>query len=193
MINSGENLPDTVIIARGGGSKDDLWIFNEEKLVVAASKLRVPFISAVGHETDFSLLDFVADLRVPTPSVAAEIAVPDVSSIIESRHQQLYESFIGFSNELKNRKGSLDDLARTILTAAERIVFEKEKEVSGKESICRNLSPLHLLERGYSVAEKDGSVLRSVSDITAGDRFRLMLFDGQLDCTVNEVVEKNEV
>ena len=191
LINSSDPFPDTVIIARGGGSKDDLWVFNEEKLVVAASSLKVPFISAVGHETDFSLLDFAADLRVPTPSVAAEIAVPDVSALIDSKYQQLYESFLGFVSEIKNKKDSLADKSRGLTTAAERVVYEKEKEVSAKEDICRNLSPIHLLERGYSVAEKEGSVVRSASDFFPGDRFQLMMYDGELKCTVNEVIDKN--
>lgn len=200
-------LCDTLIVGRGGGSIEDLWAFNEEIVARAIFESRIPIISAVGHETDFTIADFVADLRAPTPSAAAEIAVPSQLELLSKISTMSGRMQTALINGLKNRRlrveklsmrspqNRIDDLRQkndNLLKQAEksfRLSFEgKKKELS---KICAKLdalSPLGVMARGYAIAtEEDGTVIRGISQMTPGKEFSLRLADGECDCVVKEM------
>jgi len=199
-----ENEVDTLIVGRGGGSIEDLWAFNEEIVAKAVYDSNIPIISAVGHETDFTICDFVADLRAPTPSAAAELAVPDCAELISrvaTLKVRLTQSVLNLikTNKALISRLSLSSPARSIeeyrqktdylFTKAEKafmLIMSKKKEAFSKA--CAKLdamSPLSVLSRGYSVAEKKNGVLvKTSSDLSSGDDFTLRLSDGKLDCCV---------
>ena len=200
-------LCDVVIIGRGGGSIEDLWAFNSERLARQIFAATVPIISAVGHETDFTICDFVADMRAPTPSAAAEIAVPDIREIIMR--------IDGYNERCTNALRALARASRDRLTAlTERdalsspsVLFEKKKEAinelfersllyvgsavdgaKGKFSIVAQklsaLSPLSVLARGYAVVDKGGEVVRRKEQLSSGDEIKIRLSDGEIEARV---------
>jgi exodeoxyribonuclease VII large subunit len=172
---------DLVLVGRGGGSREDLWTFNSEMVARAVAAVRVPTISAVGHETDLALTDLVADVRAPTPSAAAETAVPDresVTAALDALAGRLAQGLTSHTDLGKER------LARTAdrLTAAVQMQVGRcgalVDRLSGKLDA---LSPLKVLQRGYSVARADtGKVRRCVRDFVAGEEFRLTVSDGDV-------------
>lgn len=197
---------DVLIVGRGGGSIEDLWGFNEEKVAYAIYNSEIPIISAVGHETDFTIADFVADLRAPTPSAAAEIAVPSAAELyskINTLVGRLQKSIIR-ANENRRLKIAafkvrrLDDLiasyclkadsfVRRMESRAENIFLENKKELSMLAGRLDALSPLSVMARGYSVAVKSGgSVIKSVRDLKADEEFVLRLGDGEKKCRAEE-------
>lgn len=204
------SVADLIIIGRGGGSIEDLWAFNSEELARKIYESPVPVISAVGHETDFTICDFVADLRAPTPSAAAELAVPDileVSDRINKFNSALKMSLTGKYNAYKARlevlstfavfKRPIDCIVNTRLQYSDSL-YDKitntfnnvykdfESRISSSIIKLDTLSPLKVLARGYSLAVKDDLIIKSVNDVTANDRFLLKLTDGTISCTVNE-------
>ncbi len=199
---------DTIIIGRGGGSIEDLWAFNSEALARKIYESPIPVISAVGHETDFTICDFVADLRAPTPSAAAELCVPDKNellSLLEKRSSLLKNTLVAKANYNRARLNALlqkDVLSNPMLITQKRneeVDYLTEKLVSAFnfsvkkdkarlfENIARldALSPLKVLSRGYAIAEVDGKTLKSVNDIKNGEKFKLKLGDGSINCTVD--------
>ena len=181
---------ELVIFARGGGSADDLWIFNDEGLVRAACALPVPFISAVGHETDFTLLDFAADLRAPTPSAAAELAVSDVRQQV----RDAYAAVSQLGGLLTERvRAYREDIRKSMLQtdSAAAVITQRKRDALGRaEAELDSLSPLRILTRGYAYITSQGSNIRSVRQVSAGDSLKVTLSDGTLDCTVDEVTGK---
>ena len=204
-----QKLADVIIVARGGGSLEDLWPFNEEIVARAIFESELPIISAVGHETDFSISDFVADLRAPTPSAAAELAVPNVSDII----LKLENYNIRYKNALKKKievmklryeKCMMNRVFRNPLQGIqEKYVYidrynkSMENSISKKIQINKtnmielitkldNLSPLKTLTRGYSIIEKNHKIVKSVKDVTVGDEIEIRLIDGQSKAKVCE-------
>ena len=199
---------DVLIIGRGGGSMEDLWAFNEEVLARAIFKSEIPIISAVGHETDFTISDFVADLRAPTPSAAAELAVPSgaeiaekfstagmrlanaVNKIIEKRQLQLKvytESRVLRDPMFKvNEKGmQLDSVFRMFENAAKNTLNEKKQSFGVTVSKLDGLSPLNTLKRGFSVAKNtDGKVIKTVADVKSGNDISVVVSDGEIKATV---------
>lgn len=198
---------DVLIVGRGGGSIEDLWAFNEEIVARAVFNSKIPVISAVGHETDFTICDFVADLRAPTPSAAAELAVPDIredkrfldnvvgiisSALIERiENEKCKLNFL--SERLKFRSpvciidemlNTVDSLYSGILNKVnDRITFEDTKIAT----LCARLdalSPLKVMARGYSIALKNNKVVTSVDDLSAGDTVTVRFADGDKDCEV---------
>lgn len=205
-----QNKVDVMIVGRGGGSSEDLWCFNEEAVARAIFASSVPVVSAVGHETDFTISDFAADLRAPTPSAAAELCVPDVSDIGEYTESMRKRLKVSITKMLElNRQKVLSIKNRNIFLYPERI-FEKQNqylfETSGKltnafsknltlmrERFVKNiskldsLSPLKVLKRGYSFLEDEkGNIIASVSKIEINDNIRLKLADGTLKCKVTD-------
>ena len=195
-------LADVLILARGGGSLEDLWPFNEEIVAHAIYESELPIISAVGHETDFSISDFVADLRAPTPSAAAELAVPD---IYEEK-----QKILGYKNRLKislNKKYEMLKLHYEKLTSSFvfkeplRIINERsillDNQVKQIENIIKNkkqsekeryvklvskldtLSPLKTLTRGYSIIEQKGKIINSVKELQEGNEIDIQMIDGK--------------
>lgn len=197
-------LADVLIVGRGGGSIEDLWAFNEEATARAIFASQIPIISAVGHETDFTIADFVADLRAPTPSAAAELAVPSAEEL-----KQRFESFrartvLDMGNILaslrsdlrslrpKSPQGQIDD-ARVSLDSQVRHLVRNASLLNAQRrerlrALCGKLdamSPLEVLKRGYGIVKKeDGSVVKSVGSLASGECFELILSDGSKDCQV---------
>lgn len=203
-------LCDVVIIGRGGGSIEDLWAFNSEALARRIFSATVPIISAVGHETDFTICDFVADLRAPTPSAAAELAVPDRRELLmrlDSYEERMCAAIMNSIFRLKERVGYLSDKTGAGATLA--FIDSKKDAVAAyadkavllvnstldrmRERLAANagkadaLSPLSILSRGYSVAEGKNGVVKSVSDVKTGDEISLILTDGRLTAEVTEI------
>ena len=202
---------DVIIIGRGGGSIEDLWAFNDERLARELAACPIPTISAVGHETDFTICDFVCDRRAPTPSAAAEIAVPDTRELMRriSNVTDRCRQLLGASIEV--RKRHLEQMAsRPVLKNPERYLEDRkmdlahvEKELySSIDSVCKNkrqglsvaaakldaLSPLSVLTRGYSfVSDGGGKVIKSALDTCAGDNITVSFSDGEARCTVDEI------
>ena len=201
---------DVIIIARGGGSAEDLWPFNDEKLAYAIYDSQIPIISGVGHETDFTICDFVADLRAPTPSAAAELAVPDI------REQKYYISTLknaldsAIENNIKEKQYNLEQLTKsTVLKNPEKIIENCElyldslitkinmnfKDIFTKNSsdfamICsklESLSPLKVLARGYSITKKDNNVIINSKDLSIGDSISIQFADGNAKAKITEV------
>jgi exodeoxyribonuclease VII large subunit len=176
---------DLVIVGRGGGSREDLWAFNDERVARAVAAVRVPTISAVGHETDISLSDLVADVRAATPSAAAEAAVPDRAATqrtVEALARRLAKGLTGRTVVAHQR------LERTFdrLTAAVQVQLERRgsrlAQLAGKLDA---LSPLQVLHRGYAVArDESGRVLKTVKQFPDGGRFRLTVTDGEVPARV---------
>lgn len=203
-------VADVIITGRGGGSIEDLWAFNDERVARAIYESDIPVISAVGHEPDVTISDYVADRRAATPSNAAEIAVPDaleVREALEGRDVRLLQAMRKKLEALSRRLDELGarpalgdpevylgnkrmalDYSRTALVAA----YEKRLEAKGRAAATLAakldaLSPLKVLERGYSIAQKDGQTLRRAADVAAGDSIDVRLPDGSLGCIVQEV------
>lgn len=204
--------PDVILIGRGGGSLEELWAFNDEYLARTIAAMTIPVISCVGHETDFTICDFVADLRAPTPSAAAELAVPDAAEL--SRHIALLRAAVERTavssvdkrrrrlSELSDkrclssplysveeRELRLDRLVHRFSAAAGRVTAKAGTRLASAVGKLDALSPLRVLSRGYALASKEGRVLRSVNDIEDGEFFELRLQDGTLPCRVDKGCE----
>ena len=198
------NGADTIIAGRGGGSIEDLWAFNEEIVARAIFGSRIPIISAVGHETDFTIADFTADLRAPTPSAAAEIAVPsalDLMSTLNMQRSRIYQAEVSRIKHLRLRINALklktpqeiindnsqrlDNLLRRMESSFSLTIVRSRKSLGELAGKLDALSPLDTLSRGYSIPVKsDGTVIRSKDELSSGDEFTLKLRDGDADCRV---------
>lgn len=197
------DIADTLIVGRGGGSIEDLWAFNEEEVARAIFASRIPIISAVGHETDFTIADFVADIRAPTPSAAAELAVQSATelsakiNILTGRASQaIINSVEGKMLHLKSLKlKQPDDIINEnrmkIDSYTDRIqnlykikISESKKQLAELSSKLDALSPLKTMARGYSIPFGEKGIIRSVSEMNSGDEFILKLSDGEKDCIV---------
>ena len=195
------NLADIIIVARGGGSLEDLWPFNEEIVARAIYNSELPVISAVGHETDFSISDFVADLRAPTPSAAAELAVPDIDELkiklnsYNNRYKvalkkQLEYKRLKYEKCMTRRvfKEPLQRITESYLhvdTQAKNIENKFKLKIMQKRSEFQNvvekidaLSPLKTLSRGYSIMEKNGKIVKSKKELNIGDEVNIKLYEG---------------
>ena len=202
---------DLLIVGRGGGSLEDLWAFNEELLVRAVADSELPVISAVGHETDFTLCDFAADLRAPTPSAAAELAVPDTEELLSSlghmnerislaMNRRLAKGrdrlgLLSSSRMLKDPRAFIDDkrmaLAmdeQALYARMERILAAKRAEFQYKTAKMEALNPLAVVARGYSaVFDEKGILVKSVSQLAPGDGVSFALTDGKVHARVEKI------
>ena len=201
---------DLIITGRGGGSMEDLWAFNEEIVARAIYEADIPVISAVGHEPDVTISDFVADLRAATPSNAAELAVPDQNEIraalyqSERRLEQGIQRLLTFRREQVNRLGGsramtdpgafvrdkrllLDYQSRRLVHGLDRSVSGQRERLARLAAALDAMSPLKVLGRGYAIAQKEnGAVIASVADAEAGEEFVLRLRDGRLRSRVEK-------
>jgi exodeoxyribonuclease VII large subunit len=203
-------LCDVIIIGRGGGSIEDLWAFNSEALARRIYAASTPVISAVGHETDFTICDFVADMRAPTPSAAAEIAVPDrrelimrldrlderlCSALVRSvaRYRELIDSLServsidALKKQLRARADEVERLNEKSSLLVKTLLRLKREQLSTVAAQADALSPLSTLFRGYSVAEKDGLVVKRAEELSPGDKFTLIMQDGCVEAEVLEI------
>ena len=202
---------DVILIARGGGSLEDLWAFNDERVVRAVVASQVPVISGIGHETDFTLVDFAADRRAPTPTGAAVLATPDVAdlrvglqividrlagemqAILDARRSQLDELSARLNRaspvwRLRNDRQRLDDLLSRLSRVAVSTLDLKRARLETLFVRLNALNPRTVLQHGYALVEKqDGTLVRSAAQLNAGDQIRLRMTDGQAGATVDQV------
>ena len=195
-------LADIIILARGGGSLEDLWPFNEEIVAYSIYESKIPIISAVGHETDFSISDFVADLRAPTPSAAAELAVPDIYElkqkiniyqnrlkmaltkkleIMKLRYDKCMSSsvFKEPTRRIQENYIKIDSYVKQLENSINKIKEKNKNKYIELVSKLDTLSPLKTLTRGYSIIEKDGKIVKSIIDLQAEDEISIRLRDGE--------------
>lgn len=196
-----KNLADVLIIGRGGGSLEDLWPFNEEIVARAIYNSKIPIISAVGHETDFCIADFVADLRAPTPSAAAELANPDIFElkdkinvfkqrsrlalkkkieVMNLRYEKVMASHV-FKDPFKKINEysvELDKFVRSLEISIKNKHNEQKSKFAEKVAKLDTLSPLKTLSRGYSITEKQGKIVASKKDLKKDDEVEIKFFDG---------------
>lgn len=204
--------PDLIIIARGGGSIEDLWAFNDEAVARAVAGSAVPVISGIGHETDFTLTDFAADLRAPTPTAAAEIATPDriellgVVSELANRHTTVLSALLAdlrweFSQEknvldrlsplhtIHSYRQRLDEILMRLERSAKVELNKKEIHLAALKQSLRSLNPLAILKRGYAIVthEEDGVVIKTASQAKLGKGLQIQLSQGKLDARVTKI------
>ena len=197
-----QKAADVLIVGRGGGSLEDLWAFNEEVVARAIFQSQIPVISAVGHETDFTIADFVADLRAPTPSAAAELAVPDIFELksdllglkqhlsvlmrnmivaekekVENFQKQI--TILSPSNKIKNSRQELSNLYEKAVNSMTLKMNEEKAKISLLSSKLNALSPLNVLSRGYSITYNNDSPIKSVNDVKTGDNIKVRVTDGE--------------
>jgi exodeoxyribonuclease VII large subunit len=214
LVNE-RNDADLIILARGGGSLEDLWPFNEEVVARAVFSSRLPVISAVGHETDYTITDFVADLRAATPTAAAQAAVPDLAELITTmnrlderivnalqsrlqREKQLLDQVISDrvftlpGRRLKEAEDQLNSLETQLKREAKNYYRMKAMELSSLIEKLDGYSPLKIMSRGYSFCRGDGgAIIRSVKEINPGDILQLSFRDGKARCRAEELEEEN--
>ena len=185
---------ELVIVGRGGGSREDLWAFNDERVARALAASPVPTISAVGHEVDVTLCDLVADLRAATPSAAAETAVPSRDEMllgIAGHRRRLVDSI---EDRIAQPRARALDASRQLVDAVSRRLTDRQAALATAAGRLHALSPLATLDRGYAVARRmDGRRLASVHDVAEGERFSLRLRDGQVDATASAIHPSSSV
>jgi exodeoxyribonuclease VII large subunit len=194
--------PDLLIVGRGGGSIEDLWAFNEEIVARAIAASRIPVVSAVGHEVDFTIADFVADLRAPTPSAAAEMVVPDRAKLIEflrdfsyTGRQAITERITsardqvaaivrsyGFNaplDRIRQYSQRLDELQRSLGTSISHRYILVRRDISSFQQRLNSLNPLLVLHRGYAIVEREHGSVGSASALSKGDEVNIRFHDGR--------------
>lgn len=203
---------DVLIVGRGGGSVEDLWAFNEEPVARAVAASPVPVISAVGHEVDVTIADLVADHRCPTPSAAAEAAVPDREALLdglqalpgrlarglrgalERRWRRVDEAYArlerGLERFLAPRRERVERAHRRLGRGVRAVLERRRHRLAGVSGKLEALSPLSTMRRGYAVPLRDGRVLRRADDFDSGTRFDLRVVDGRIGCEVRDVREE---
>ena len=210
-----QKTADVLIIGRGGGSLEDLWAFNDENLVRTVAASEIPIISAVGHETDFTLCDFAADLRAPTPSAAAELAVPDseelfgmlaqtkerLSFAVSRRITKAGEKLkrLSSSRVMQDPMNLLDDKKMALLMAERALQSRMEAVLAAKKlrfqrdaAKLEALNPLSIITRGYSaVFDENNALIKSISQIKEGKSISFMLTDGTVRAEVKEIIPEN--
>jgi exodeoxyribonuclease VII large subunit len=210
------NVADVIIIGRGGGSIEDLWAFNDEALAREVAASKIPVISAVGHETDFTICDFAADMRAPTPSAAAELAVPDTgelkrkfSNVVARMQLSLTKKTELARHRLEAAKNSraltspkymLEDKKMLVINASDRLdnafgmLFEKKKQAFALQTArLQALNPMSVISRGYSaVFLDDGTLVKSVKQVNIGDDFAFSTSDGEVKGKVTSIKEKKQ-
>ena len=202
--------PELILVTRGGGSKEDLWVFNSERIARAVSKCRKPVVSAVGHEIDYTILDYVADLRAPTPSAAAEVCVPDMRQVrqnlfilgqniqknIQSRFQMCYNNLNALAPQrtltaqkaaLEERRQNLQELTASIRSASTSQLRQKGDTLGHAAAVAESLNPYGVLARGYAIIRDKNGRCRTVSQLKVGQTFTLQGHDAAARCTVDQV------
>jgi exodeoxyribonuclease VII large subunit len=179
-------IADVLIVGRGGGSVEDLWAFNEEIVARSIAEAPVPVISAVGHETDVTMADLIADLRAPTPSAAAEAAVPDRAHLERNLQRDGWRLRQGIAGRLGGAVEAVD-LGRVHLQRAGKLLLATHRErIRGAARHLDALSPLAAFARGYAVPQVEGRILRRRADFRPGLGFQLRISDGVVPCTVED-------
>lgn len=204
---SESGIADVVIIGRGGGSAEDLWAFNDEELAYAVYNCKTPVISGVGHEIDFTICDFVADVRASTPSAAAELAVPDREELMIYYKKQKQYIFAMLDKKMRTLRLELEKHQRRMTLYSPKVraeqsekllsakceklsglinnhISEKENKLISVKGKLDGLNPLNVLDRGYAIAEKDEKIITSSHQLNDGDKFTVVLSDGRINAKV---------
>ena len=205
-----DDRPDLILVTRGGGSKEDLWVFNSERIARAAYACRKPVVSAVGHEIDYTILDYVADVRAPTPSAAAELCVPDrrqvmqnlcnfsqnIQSSIQSRLQMCYNKLDGlgadavlrgFHAGMTAREQAAAQLADAVTAQMQAALQQREQALQGAAALASSLDPYRVLARGYVMVENGKGRCCTLASLQAGQRVRLRDARMQANCMLESV------
>ena len=209
-------LADVIITGRGGGSMEDLWAFNDERVAYAIYQSVIPIISAVGHEPDVTISDYVADIRAATPSNAAELAVPDQDALRQSLDSISVTMLTAFSQQLKSARqrykilsaspvlsgpdaylkqltDKLEFAKNRLITAQNRLLSKEKQAFIANTAKLDAMSPLKVLTRGYSITQNaDGDLLRSVNQIQAGEQVTVTVSDGSFKAAVCEIMEEHQ-
>lgn len=209
LLDSLEDI-DVIIVGRGGGSVEDLWAFNTEEVARAVIACKTPVVSAVGHESDFTICDYVADLRAPTPSAAAEIVCPDMNTLFTHIRSLRYTAELYITSYIDSQMQSLSEITEhgvlsdpesLLMPQSERIAdlfgrmksaFTQRAELefhrfSGLSGKLDALSPLAVMSRGYAVAKIGGKAVGSAAELSKKDKITVSFYDGEADCNVYEV------
>lgn len=209
FFNNANNV-DIIIIGRGGGSIEELWSFNEEIVAREIFKSVIPIISAVGHETDFTIADFVSDMRAPTPSAAAEIATPSLDEVyyrlqnikdrmnkslnnqyVINKHkiEYVFERINVYMNSyvIKDKIIQIDTIYDKIVNRASDILTLKREELKNNGAILHSISPLATMNRGYSIVEKNNNLVTSIKELKENDYIEVRIKDGSIDCTIEKI------
>ena len=182
---------DTLIIGRGGGASEDLSAFNDEELIRVISKSKMPVISAVGHEADFTLVDFVADKRASTPTGAAEIATIDIREIRQKLSYSLEEMENAISNIVDDMEQKVSFYKDKMNTSINHIIDVYERHIRHQKEQLNAYNPSLILKRGYSVMTNDqGQVIKSIIQVKRNDKVRTILSDGEVQSSIDEIKEK---
>ncbi|MBC8264834.1 MAG: exodeoxyribonuclease VII large subunit, partial [Anaerolineales bacterium] len=205
---------EAIIVARGGGSLEELWAFNDEGVARAIYSSRLPVISGVGHETDFTIADFVADVRAPTPSAAAEIAVPDQGELRGTLHLRRSRLVALMGRQISERRGAVESQGRVLsrlspqakiashrqrideltraasASLAHQLALQRER-LRGRLLRLQSLSPFATLDRGYSITRqlRTGEIVKSVAQVATGDRIETQVSDGKFEGLVAWAVQ----
>lgn len=206
---------DVILLARGGGSLEDLWAFNDERVVRAIVASRVPVVTGVGHETDITLADFAADLRAPTPTAAAVLATPDRQDLLRHLYalnatlvdafedhlqdkerilHQVEQRLNSFSpvGRIRNDRQRLDELAQRLTSNQQHSLLLLRSRLEGRQQQLQSLNPLQVLQRGFAVVRNDqGRLLKETKGLQSGDRVNVRLAYGEFDASVTEINTEN--
>ena len=178
---------DTLIVGRGGGSTEDLWAFNEEVVARAIFRSKIPVISAVGHEIDFTISDFVADKRAETPTAAAEMAVPDLSEIRRRLEKSRDDLLVQLNNKVRFDQLTMDNIMADIRRNLEMRIYQYQRQLETAKLILEENNPKNILGKGYSILEDgDGNVISSAEDFVPGRSYKLTFRDGSVVFTYNK-------
>lgn len=208
-----KNPVDVIVITRGGGSYEDLSVFNSEILARKVFDAKIPIVSAIGHEIDFTVIDFVADFRAPTPSAAAEAVVPDrealkislyekqkyIDRIIENRISNdkiklsLYSKKTDISSRFESENIRLDNLYNKIFSSFKMIYNSNLSDLKFYTEKINALNPLSVLSKGFSFSLKNGIPLKTVNDLAVGDKFTVIFKDGEVDCAAEKIRKRNDL
>ncbi len=202
---------DVIIVARGGGSKEDLWVFNDEQIARAAYACKMPLISAIGHEIDTCILDFVADMRAPTPSAAAELCTPNKTQVLQklqllqkrfsstidqkwnswfSAYKKQQQAFLSYDGEkqLELRQKMLKQYRDMLTERVQQKYTIEHKRLQGAASLCASLNPYQVLARGYSIVRSEtGEILGTKDTVEINSKVFVQRFDEQLECVVKSI------
>lgn len=207
MLNAISPAPDVILLARGGGSIEDLWAFNDERVARAVAESRIPIVTGVGHETDFTIVDFVSDQRAPTPSAAAELVTPDADELhrMIAGYQYQFASVVGnrvsearadvqdAQRQLKrlspqaqidSRRQQIDDASVAMQRALHHRFTLRREQLSGIRARLAALNPQATLARGYAIVQKNGNPVTSAGDVSSGETVSITVSDGSFDATV---------
>lgn len=207
---SSKSLADVIILGRGGGASEDLWIFNDENLARTISESKIPIISAVGHETDFTICDFVSDKRAPTPSAAAELCVPsaddlkeEIDSLVKQinvlclRKFDLWRSKLSFQEnrilnlspkrKIPENKQNINKIRSGLSLALNRNINDKKLKMSVLLNRLKSLNPEEIMKRGYSIITDENGVISKKKRLKENSNIKIKFFDGEIECKITDI------